>query len=136
MSNELKTIENWFLKSLPDFRGSDALEIPLSEFGCQGLELDYVGLCWGGDLLWAPASARWMPRRMSAPNWRVIRRPETAQYRINAYRVLLTRAREGVCIYVPYGELADPTRLPAEFDAIAETLVTAGCVPLSQTLLP
>lgn len=53
ISNDLKFIENWFLRSWPDFRGSDSLEVPLSEFGCQGLELDYIGLCWGGYLIWS-----------------------------------------------------------------------------------
>ena len=134
MSNELKLIENWFLKSWPDFRGSDSLEVPLSEFGCQGLELDYVGLCWGGDLVWSQAVPGWVPRRMSAPRWQVIRHSIRAQHRLNAYRVLLTRAREGVCIYVPPGVEHDETRQPSEFDAIADTLAAAGCVSLGQEL--
>jgi hypothetical protein len=132
MSADLKEIENWFLRSSPDFRGSDSLERPLSEFGCQGLELDYVGLCWGGDLIWSPRTAKWVPRTMRSPTWRLINRPEKAQYRLNAYRVLLTRAREGVCIYVPLGEESDRTRAPSEFDAIASALVGAGCVVLSR----
>jgi hypothetical protein len=130
ISNQLNTIEKWFLKSWPDYRGSDSLELPLSEFGCQGLELDYVGLCWGGDLIWSRESAGWIPRRMRAPTWQVIRKPEPAQCRLNAYRVLLTRAREGLCIYVPRGSADDPTRRPADFDAIAGTLASAGCVVL------
>jgi Uncharacterized conserved protein (DUF2075) len=130
MSNDLKAIENWFLKSLPDYRGSDSLELPLSEFGCQGLELDYVGLCWGGDLIWSPAISRWIPRRMSAPNWHVIRNSARAQFRLNAYRVLLTRSREGICIYVPLGDADDRTRSPSEFHAVVEALVGAGCVLL------
>jgi hypothetical protein len=127
MSNELHAIENWFLRSWPDFRGSDSLEVPLSEFGCQGLELDYVGLTWGGDLVWSRNPPSWIPRRMRAPNWQVIRRSDAARYRVNSYRVLLTRAREGLCIYVPKGSAADPTRNPQELDAIADTLVAAGC---------
>jgi hypothetical protein len=131
MSNELHTIENWFLRSWPDFRGSDSLEVPLSEFGCQGLELDYVGLTWGGDLIWSGNPPVWMPRRMKAPTWQVIRRLDRARYRLNSYRVLLTRAREGLCIYVPKGSIDDPTRNPSDFDAIFETLVAAGCSPIS-----
>ena len=127
MSNELKDIENWFLRSWPDFRGSDSLEVPLSEFGCQGLELDYVGLCWGGDLIWSSNSSSWIPRRMRAPKWQAIRRPENARYRLNTYRVLLTRAREGRCIYVPRGDAGDPTRAPMEFNSVAATLQAAGC---------
>jgi hypothetical protein len=131
MSADLKEIENWFLKSSPDFRGSDSLERPLSEFGCQGLELDYVGLCWGGDLIWSPQAAKWVPRTMRAPTWQLIGRQQKAQYRLNAYRVLLTRAREGVCVYVPIGEATDRTRQPSEYNEIAATLVRAGCVALS-----
>jgi hypothetical protein len=131
MSNELHAIENWFLRSWPDFRGSDALEVPLSEFGCQGLELDYVGLSWGGDLIWSHNPPSWIARRMRAPAWQVIRRPESARYRLNSYRVLLTRAREGLCIYIPRGSADDPTRSPREFDAIADALRAAGCVILS-----
>src|SRR5262249_44201722 len=127
MSNELKAIEHWFLKSWPDFRGSDSLDIPLSEFGCQGLELDYVGLCWGGDLVWSWERTVWVPRRMRAPNWQEIRQPDASRYRLNAYRVLLTRAREGLCIYIPRGSAEDPTRNPREFDAIADSLLAAGC---------
>jgi hypothetical protein len=127
-SDELYVIENWFLRSWPDFRGSDSLEVPLSEFGCQGLELDYVGLTWGGDLVWSQNPPSWIPRRMRAPSWQVIRRPDAARYRLNSYRVLLTRAREGLCIHVPKGSTDDPTRSPIEFDAIADALVAAGCV--------
>ena len=71
---------------------------------------------------------------MRAPGWQLIRRTESARYRINSYRVLLTRAREGLCIYVPTGCAADPTRTPQEFDAIADTLVAAGCMPLAHSL--
>jgi hypothetical protein len=130
MSKELHVIENWFLRCWPDFRGSDALEMPLSEFGCQGLELDYVGLSWGGDLVWSQTSPSWIPRRMRAPTWQAIRRTDVARYRLNSYRVLLTRAREGVCIYVPRGSADDPTRSRLEFSAIADALVAAGCAVL------
>jgi hypothetical protein len=65
---------------------------------------------------------------MRAPTWQVIRRPESTRYRLNSYRVLLTRAREGLCIYVPRGSADDPTRSPREFDAIAAALIAAGCV--------
>ncbi len=124
-SNELDAIANWFLKPFEDFRSSGALETPLSEFGCQGLELDYVGLCWGGDLIWEAGG--WQARTMAAPQWRTVRSPDRAQFRINGYRVLLTRARAGLVIYVPEGEAEDATRSPAEFDAITAALVAAGC---------
>lgn len=128
-SNELDAIAHWFLKPYQDYRSAGALETPLSEFGCQGLELDYVGLCWGGDLLWRDG---WVPRSMAAPNWREVSKAERRQHRINGYRVLLTRARAGLVIFVPRGEPDDDTRRPSQFDAIARTLEAAGCAPLDE----
>lgn len=126
-SNELDAIAHWFLKPHQDYRASGALETPLSEFGCQGLELDYVGLCWGGDLLWADG---WIPRTMAAPNWRTIKSDDRRQFRINGYRVLLTRARLGTVIYIPKGSSEDPTRVPDDFDAVVAALCEAGCTGL------
>lgn len=124
-SNELGAIGHWFLKPYTDFRSAGALELPLSEFGCQGLELDYTCLCWGGDLIWS--ADRWAPRRMSSPKWQIVRDTEKARYRVNAYRVLLTRARAGGVICVHRGSDEDPTRSPTEADAVAGALLAAGC---------
>jgi hypothetical protein len=127
-SNELDAIAHWFLKPHHDYRSSSALEIPLSEFGCQGLELDYVGLCWGGDLLW---NNGWTPYTMAAPKWRVTKSDDRRQFRINGYRVLLTRARLGTIIFVPGGSAEDPSRLPAGFDDVAALLLASGCALLA-----
>lgn len=124
-SNELDAIAHWFLKPYTDYRSSGALEIPMSEFGCQGLEIDYAGLCWGGDLIWGAGG--WTPRQLSAPNWRAVRDEDKRRFRVNGYRVLLTRARAGLVVYVPAGEPEDPTRAPEAFDGIASALVEAGC---------
>ena len=124
-SNELDRVVHWFLRDAGDYRSSNSLETPLSEFVCQGLEVDYVGLCWGNDLIWRNNS--WTPRKMSAPKWQISRSVEAQQYRLNAYRVLLTRARAGLVIFVPRGNLIDPTREPEQFDAISEQLVRSGC---------
>ena len=128
-SNELDAIGHWFLKPWTDFRSSGALEVPLSEFGCQGLELDFGGITWGGDLIWT--SEGWTPRRMSAPRWVRIGVEEKRRFRVNAYRVLLTRARAGLVIHVPEGNAEDATRDPTEFDAIAATLARAGAAVLN-----
>jgi len=128
MSNELDRVVHWFLRDEGDFRSSNALEVPLSEFVSQGLEIDYACLCWGNDLIWAGDD--WQPRKMRAPKWTKISSPEAKQYRINAYRVLLTRSRAGIVIYVPTGDSEDQTRLPAEFDQIVATLFDAGCQSL------
>ncbi len=130
-SNELASIGHWFLKPYIDFRSAGALEVPMSEFGCQGLELDFVGLCWGGDLIWREVG--WVPRMMRAPRWQIIREEEKKRFRLNAYRVLLTRARAGVVIFVPPGSHDDPTRPPAEADDVVKVLQKAGCRMLGPT---
>lgn len=127
-SSELDAIGHWFLKHWTDYRSAGALEVPLSEFGCQGLELDFASLTWGGDLIWT--SDGWSPRRMNAPKWVKIGVIEKRRFRINAYRVLLTRARAGLIIHVPRGNIEDTTRAPHEFDAIANTLIAAGAAIL------
>lgn len=128
MSNELNEVGHWFLKPTGDFRSSNALEKPLSEFVCQGLEVDYVGVCWGNDLIWG--ETEWLPRKMRAPNWQIIAKEESRQHRVNAYRVLLTRGRAGVAIYVPKGDPLDPSRAPRDFDSVFKTLCAGGCRPL------
>ena len=100
----------------------------MSEYGCQGLELDFVGLCWGGDLIWRDDG--WRPRKMSAPRWQVLRDNEKRRFRLNAYRVLLTRSRAGTVIFVPKGSEDDPTRSPGELDETANALLAFGCGPV------
>jgi hypothetical protein len=123
----------WFLADRPDVRRSNHLEIALTEFKVQGLEVDWAGVCWGGDLAW---DGGWTPRHLwQGKKWCAIpadsdkRRMERA-YIINSYRVLLTRARLGMVIFVPPGNPADPTLRPEEFDAIYEFLRNAGTQPL------
>jgi DUF2075 family protein len=101
----------------------------MSEYGCQGLELDFVGLCWGGDLIWRDGG--WLPRKMSAPRWQVLRDNEKRRFRLNAYRVLLTRSRVGTVIFVPSGSEDDPTRPPSELDETADALLSFGCARLA-----
>ena len=126
-------VARWFLDRWPDVRASDALEVVATEFSAQGLELDYVGLCWGGDLVTAPDG--WQTRRFSGTQWQRIRGPEAIANQINTYRVLLTRARYETIIWVPPGDPADATRAPAEFDAIASRLLACGVAQLSQSMI-
>jgi hypothetical protein len=123
------TVANWFLKRWPDVRASDALEMPATEFACQGLELDFVGLCWGGDLLW---QSGWTARRFRGTKWQNVQREEDRAYTLNTYRVLLTRARADTIIWVPQGEAQDKTRCPKEFDEIAAFLVDCGARSLPE----
>jgi Uncharacterized conserved protein (DUF2075) len=120
-------VANWFLKRWPDVRASDALEVPATEFACQGLELDYVGLCWGGDLVWAGA---WMVRRFSGTKWHQSRQQDAQDFQINTYRVLLTRARAETIIWIPEGDAHDATREPQFFDRTAAYLLECGARPL------
>jgi hypothetical protein len=116
-------VANWFLKRWPDVRASDALEVPATEFACQGLELDYVGLCWGGDFVW---NGRWVVRNFSGSKWQYPRRPDALEFGRNTYRVLLTRARYETIIWVPEGDPEDATREPVLFDQVAAFLLECG----------
>lgn len=126
-SRDLQGTAHWFLRETTDFRSSNALEIPLSEYGVQGLELDYAGICWGGDLVWSDRG--WQVRSMRAPKWTTVRKAEQCSFALNTYRVLLSRSRAGQVVFVPRGECRDPTRDPALLDRTANALLRAGCVP-------
>jgi Uncharacterized conserved protein (DUF2075) len=123
-------VANWFLQHWPDVRASDALELPATQFACQGLELDHVGLCWGNDLIRRPGRADWVARNFSGTRWLQTRADAAIAYQINTYRVLLTRARYETVIWVPTGDAADATRAPDEFERIAEFLQSCGARPL------
>jgi hypothetical protein len=123
------TVANWFLKRWPDVRASDALEIPATEFACQGLELDFVGLCWGGDLLW---KGEWRMRKFRGKDWNNVKQENERAYVLNTYRVLLTRARADTIIWIPPGETRDKTRSPEEFDETAAFLLSCGARQLSK----
>lgn len=120
--------EHWYLADESDVRSSYKCEVFATEFEIQGLELDWIGLCWGGDFVWSNSSG-WQLRtlRSSAPSqWRMIKRSEKQVYRKNAYRVLLTRARQGMIIFVPRGDSRDPTLAPEEFESTAQYLLRCG----------
>jgi len=124
--------EHWYLGDETDVRSSYRCEVFATEFEIQGLELDWIGICWGGDFVWND-SIGWQLRdlRQTAPSaWKIIKRTEKQIYRRNAYRVLLTRARQGIIIYVPKGSEDDPTVRPEEFDATAKYLARCGVTPL------
>lgn len=124
--------EHWYLSEETDVRSSYRCEVFATEFEIQGLELDWIGICWGGDFVWDGASS-WQLRtlRPQPPSaWKTIRREEKRVYRKNAYRVLLTRARQGMVIFVPQGNPHDPTVRPEEFDSTAEYLLACGVIPL------
>lgn len=126
---QLDDVADWFLRRWPDIRGSDALETFATEYDCQGLELDVVGLGWGGELAWRANG--WLPRSFAGNKWQLVRSGEERRYILNTYRVLLTRARYETVIWVPRGSrhgapFHDATRDAAELDAVADLLLACG----------
>jgi hypothetical protein len=105
---------NWFLDDDQDVRSSYYLEDAASEFEVQGLELDWAIVVWDGDLI--HNGDGWLFRSFKGSDWQTIRKEQDQRYRLNAYRVLLTRARQGVSIVVPEGHPSDRTRLPKFYD--------------------
>jgi len=129
-ANEKDAYVHWYLESAGDLRSSNALEVTANEYTCQGLELDYVGLCWGGDMLWDRTEHAWGYRELHGPKWKAVRKRESQEYIRNTYRVLMTRARLGMVLWVPHGDPSDATRAPELLDATAQTLRAAGARPL------
>jgi hypothetical protein len=105
---------NWFLNGKDDVRSSYALEDAATEFDVQGLELDWVCMCW--DANFVRQNNDWMIRRFSGTRWQQIAQEDKRKYVLNSYRVLLTRARQGMIIFVPRGADEDHTRKPEWYD--------------------
>ena len=93
------------LPSTSDSKSSNALSQPVTEFGCQGLELDMAIVAWGNDLLWKGDA--WELRKMRTR----IPQEDPHQLRVNSYRVLLTRSREGLIVFIPPKPEFDKTEL-------------------------
>ncbi len=115
---------HWFLDDITDIRSSLFLEDAASEFDIQGLELDWSCLVWDGDFRWNGSG--WNNFSFTGNRWQSIRSEERKNYQINAYRVLLTRARQGMVICVPEGDPEDATRLPEFYDNTYEYLKQIG----------
>jgi hypothetical protein len=81
--------EEWFLAAPDDIRASNALEVAATEFECQGLELDWTGLCWGGDFTWC--GDQWQYRRFAGSSWKQIQKRQTQEFVRNKYRVLMSQ---------------------------------------------
>jgi hypothetical protein len=104
----------WFLNGKDDIRSSYFLEEVATEFDIQGLELDWTCVAWDGDLFYN--SGQWNYRKFKGTKWQFIASDHIIKYLINSYRVLLTRARQGMILYVPYGNDKDITRPPHIYD--------------------
>lgn len=124
--------EHWYLAERTDIRSSFQCEVFATEFEIQGLELDWIGVCWGGDFVWHETDG-WQLRTFHPGRnnrWLKIKNPEKRAFRRNAYRVLLTRARQGMIIFVPQGRTSDLTIPSEEFDSTANYLLRCGVTPL------
>jgi len=124
--------EHWYLAEKSDLRSSYQSEVFATEFEIQGLELDWIGLCWGGDFIWSEPHG-WQLRSLRpgpTNRWNSMKNPDKRTFRKNAYRVLLTRSRQGMIIFVPKGDSTDPTNSPDEFNSTAEFLLRCGVIPL------
>lgn len=121
---------HWFLEDDTDIRSSNALEDTLTEFKVQGLEIDWACVAWDADLRLNENQTAWQHYQLrSGTKWQNINKPINQQYQINAYRVLLTRARQGMIIVVPNGDNGvppDETRKPEWYDGIYNYLRSIG----------
>lgn len=114
----------WFLNDKGDIRSSYFLEEVATEFDIQGLELDWTCVAWDGDLFYD--QNQWNYRKFKGTKWQNINSAEITNYLINSYRVLLTRARQGVVIYIPFGNNEDITRPEFMYDGTFEFFKLLG----------
>lgn len=125
---ELKpSIADWMLAPSTDIRSSNALEVVQNQFQVQGLELDFCVVCWDADL--RREGEKWTSFKLSGSKWQKDALLEIAK---NSYRVLLTRARKGMIIFVPEGDLSgeDNTRVQSFYDGIWDFLRKCGAKEL------
>ena len=115
---------HWFLDDINDIRSSLFLEDVATEFDIQGLELDWSCVIWDGDFRYS--NKGWQNYSFKSSKWQNIKAEERKMYQLNAYRVLLTRARQGMVIVVPEGSDDDPTRKHSFYDPTYEYLRQIG----------
>ena len=116
--------KHWFLNDKQDVRSCYFLEDVATEFDIQGLELDWTCVAWDANLRYD--SDRWVYKNFSGTKWQDIGDETNRLYLKNAYRVLLTRARQGMVIFVPEGDPSDHTRAEAYYDSTFEYLRGIG----------
>ncbi len=115
---------HWFLDEKDDTRSSYYLEDVATEFDVQGLELDWACVTWDGDFRYS--NNEWQNFSFVGSKWQNIHKQERKTYLKNAYRVLLTRARQGMVIVIPEGEIEDPTRDPNFYNSTYNYLNSFG----------
>ena len=125
---------NWFLEDDSDIRSSNRLEDTLTEFKVQGLEIDWAGVIWDIDMP-MEEDGKWHHYFLHGGcKWHKINKAINQEYQLNAYRVLLTRARQGMVIVVPKGDSTDLTRKPELYDSTYNYLRSIGIVSIDNVL--
>jgi hypothetical protein len=122
---------HWFLAGKDDVRSSYYCEDVATEFQIQGLELDWACVAWDADLF--PSGNAWVYRTFHGNRWKQVKKADRKRYLKNAYRVLLTRARQGMVIAVPPGDPEDPTRKAEWYDAVWDYLKQVGFPELPES---
>jgi hypothetical protein len=115
---------HWFLSDRDDTRSSYYLEDAATEFQVQGLELDWTCVTWDGDLRYR--DSEWSYHDFRGSRWCNVSKIDSRNYLRNAYRVLLTRARQGMVIFIPEGDSGDPTRSAEFYDPTFRYLAEIG----------
>lgn len=125
-------VKNWFLAPSNDL--PNMLEVVASEFKVQGLEIDWAIVCWDLDLR-RKNDKEWDYYNFRGSRWVHRNKEEQKRYLVNSYRVLMTRARQGMVLFVPRGvdEEDDPTRKQELYDDIYNYLLSCGICELSET---
>jgi hypothetical protein len=119
---------HWFLNDRSDVRSSFYMEDAATEFQVQGLELDWACVNWDADLRFG--SSGWEYHSFAGSKWSHVRKEARTRYLRNAYRVLLTRARQGMVIFIPPGSTSDSTRKPEYYDRTFQYLLSIGVTAL------
>lgn len=122
---------DWFVRTQGNIHSSNQLEVAATEFECQGLELDWTCVCWGNDFAFSAQVNGWSFWRLWGASLRSVSDPAEQTFARNVYRVLLTRAREGMVLFVPRGDEKDSTRPPQFYDDTAEFLKACGVRQIS-----
>ena len=117
-------VPNWLLNNKEDIRSSYFLEDVATEFDIQGLELDWTCVSWDADFRYVESS--WQAKSFKGTSWQSVNDDRRKLYLKNTYRVLLTRARQGMVIFVPNGTEEDQTRKPGFYDGTYEYLKKIG----------
>lgn len=115
--------ENWFLNNDTAVNSSYYLEDVATEFDVQGLELDWTCVAWDADFMY---NNYWICKKFRGTKWQNIRKEDDILFKKNAYRVLMTRARQGMIIFIPTGNLDDHTATPDLYDGVYNLFMQIG----------